>query len=185
MSRQPQLVVPVAELLRRPGAHRHVTTEAVARDLRVIDSEVPEGSLISVDVEIEAMTDGLMVTGQIETSWVAVCRRCLGPVEGSVSVTAREMHRHAVDDGEAFAFEGDLLDLEPMVRELVMAELPLAPVCRPDCAGLCPVCGADRNTGPCGHEGTPPDPRWGPLAALADDLARQGDGAPRADRDHG
>lgn len=63
---------------------------------------------------------------------------------------------------------GDTLDTRPLVAEQVLLELPTHPLCREDCAGLCPTCGADRNLGPCGCRQEPVDPRWAGLTALRD-----------------
>jgi uncharacterized protein len=58
------------------------------------------------------------------------------------------------------------LDLNEAVRQYREVSLLMKPLCRPDCRGLCPVCGADLNVGPCGHETAPADSRWAGLAAL-------------------
>jgi uncharacterized protein len=85
-----------------------------------------------------------------------------------------ELYQQVPTSDEAFTFDGDLLDLGPMVRETILVELPLAPVCRPDCAGLCAVCGADRNTVDCGHEVALTDLRWSALQDLRDQLTDPG-----------
>ena len=59
----------------------------------------------------------------------------------------------------------DTLDLAPLVRDALVLELPMAPLCRDDCAGLCPQCGANRNEGQCGCV-APRDPRWANLDVL-------------------
>jgi uncharacterized protein len=70
------------------------------------------------------------------------------------------------EEGETYPILGDHLDLEPLAREAVVLSLPLVPLCRPDCAGLCPTCGADRNAGPCACPPPDGDPRWSALDAL-------------------
>ena len=70
-------------------------------------------------------------------------------------------------DEEAYPLAGDELDLEPLARDAVLLELPLAPLCAEDCRGLCPTCGANRNTEPCACP-RPVDPRWSALDALRD-----------------
>jgi uncharacterized protein len=69
-------------------------------------------------------------------------------------------------DGETRLLEVDRIDLEPLARETVLLELPLAPLCREDCAGLCAECGADRNTVDCGHALVTTDARWSALDQL-------------------
>jgi uncharacterized protein len=166
------LVVPVAELLRRPASRTAVQRQVRAERLRVVDAEVPDGTGVDVDVELESLTDGIVVTGRVAAPWTATCRRCLGPVSGRIDVEVREVYRPAPEIEDAFALDGDRLDLEPLVREALMLELPLAPLCRPDCAGLCPECGANRNEGDCGHRVEAIDHRWAALSDLAERLDR-------------
>lgn len=160
------LRVPVVELLRRPGNRRHLGLEVPVGGLAVVDSHVAEGEPVTVELELEALTDGVVVTGTLTVAWEATCRRCLRPVRGAATAVVREVFaEHPVSD-EQWVFDGEELDLEPMVRELLLLELPLAPLCRETCAGLCPTCGADRNEGPCGCDDRPVDPRWQVLDAL-------------------
>jgi uncharacterized protein len=121
-----------------------------------------------------------MASGTVEAPWTAECRRCGRPVEGRVHAAVRE--RYVVSGGtdgggasgggaelddEAYPLEGDVLDLEPLARDAVLLELPLAPLCAEDCLGLCPQCGINRNEEACSCE-QPVDPRWSALDALRD-----------------
>ena len=106
----------------------------------------------------------------VTASWRGECRRCGGPVHGAVVAEVRE--RYAPTGGtdrdeEAYPLTGDELDLEPLARDAVLLDLPLAPLCLEECAGLCPTCGANRNTESC--DCTPAvDPRWAALDTLRD-----------------
>jgi uncharacterized protein len=91
-----------------------------------------------------------------------------------LAADVHELYQHRPLDEEAFTFEGDQLDLRPMVRELAIVELPAAPLCRDECRGLCPVCGVDRNTLDCGHDEAALDPRWSVLDALRERLPESG-----------
>ena len=114
--------------------------------------------------------------GVTRTSSVVVAGGELG-VEGTDScvageVTARVRERYAPAGGtdadeDAYPLTGDELDLEPLARDAVLLDLPLAPLCSDGCLGLCPQCGANWNEGPCA---CPPstDPRWSALDALRD-----------------
>jgi uncharacterized protein len=166
------LLANVAELLRHPGTRRAVRVEVPSDGLCVVDTTVAEGTPIDVDVELESLTDGIVVTGRVSARWEAVCRRCLGPVEGLVDVFVRELYQARPESDEAFAIQNDVLDLEPLVREAVLLDLPLAPLCRPDCAGLCPECGADLNAADCGHRRGDTDARWAALDDLRERLDR-------------
>jgi uncharacterized protein len=121
---------------------------------------------------VESLTDGLTVSGEIRSTWTGTCGRCLGPAEGAICAEVHELYQAHPTSEDAFPFEGDQVDLEPMVRELVLMELPAAPLCRVDCAGLCPTCGADLNEGPCGCDAETRDPRWAALDALREQQTR-------------
>ena len=83
--------------------------------------------------------DGIVVTGPISIPWRAPCRRCLTDVAGVAEVVVDEVYQDEVGDDDAFQIEGDQIDLAPAVREYVLLELPDGPLCRDDCAGICPV----------------------------------------------
>ena len=159
-------VVNVAELLRHPGRQLELSRSVPAEGLRVVDTVVPEGASIDVDLVLESLSDGIVVTGHLTSRWEGACRRCLDPVTGPLEVEVRELYRQRRDADDTFSFRGDQLDLEPMVREALLLELPLVPLCRPDCAGLCPVCGVKRDAVDCGHVATVADPRWAALDEL-------------------
>lgn len=163
------LVLNVAELLRRPATRRHVHLELSLDGLEVDASRVDADARIVLDADIESLSNGLIVTGSVETPWTGLCRRCLEPAGGQLRAEFQEVFEpHPAADGEAFPIVGDRIDLEPLVREVLMCDLPLAPLCRPDCAGLCPECGANRNDRDCGHRPSTGDPRWAALDVLRD-----------------
>lgn len=172
MAHDPALVVPVAELCRHPASRRRVTTHtSVAEGSHVGDARLEAGSPVSVDVELESLSDGIVVTGSLRGEWQGECRRCLGPASGELLVDVRELYRrNPAPDDDAYAFDGEVLDLRPLVQEALTLDLPLAPLCRPDCAGLCPECGANRNESDCGHRPDTRDPRWAALDALRSEL---------------
>jgi uncharacterized protein len=176
------LVVPVTELVRHPGSHKHVRIATDAEGLALPEAHVPDGAAIDVDVELEALFDGVVVRGTVSAPWEGVCRRCLNAATGVAVADVQELYQVTPSSEEAFPFDGDAIDLGPLVRENVLVELPLAPLCRPDCAGLCAGCGADRNQGDCGCDTTPVDPR---LAGLGDlkaqlGLVDEGEGSPES-----
>jgi uncharacterized protein len=169
------LVLNVVELLRRPATRRPLHVEIEAQGLTLGgDARVSDGAPLDVDLVVESLTDALTVSGEVRTTWQGTCRRCLGPAGGPIVVEVQELYQAHPTSEEAFPFDGEQVDLAPMVRELVLMELPAAPLCREDCAGLCPTCGADLNAGSCDCPVDDRDPRW---AAL--DVLRQ---TPEADR---
>jgi uncharacterized protein len=141
----------------------------------VTGSEVPSGAEVDIDAVLEVVNGGIVVLGTVTAPWVGECRRCLGEVRGELAVEVREIYepRTAGEEAELIEAEeetyplmGDQLDLMPLARDAVLLNLPLAPLCRDDCAGLCPTCGWDRNEGQCGCPAEDPDPRWATLDAL-------------------
>ena len=160
------LRIPVADLLRRPGASREVHAEAVLSDLRSMGAEVDPGSPVLADVTLERISDGIVVRGRLRAAWTAACSRCLAAVAGYLEVHVDELYEPHPLDGETYRLDDDTLDLEPLVRDALALELPAAPLCRDDCAGLCPTCGIDRNTATCECRTEDFDPRWAALRSL-------------------
>ena len=169
-------VVHVAALRRQLGTRRHevrigpVDPDRFAASRSPAEPGVPEGAEAECDVTLESFPGGVMVSGTIVAPWQGLCRRCTAPVGGDLRIAVRErfVDEARLEDGlddEAYPIADDRLDLGPMVREAVELELPLAPLCREDCRGLCPVCGTDRNVETCDCV-APRDPRWANLDVL-------------------
>ena len=112
-----------------------------------------------VDVWLDRISDGIVVHGTVSGEYESECSRCLTPVRARFEMPVRELFERDVIEGETYPLEGEEVDLE----------LPVAPLCREDCAGLCPVCGIDRNAATCDCDPNPPDPRWDALRALTFD----------------
>ena len=159
-------VVPVADLLRRPGSVREEHREAVLDGLAVSGSAVVEGAPVTVDAHLESVNEGIVVTGHVRAPWRGECRRCLRTVEDELDATLLEVFEPEPVEGETRRLEGTTIDLEPVARESVLLELPQAPLCGEACRGLCDQCGADRNADPAHTHEAPGDPRWSALDAL-------------------
>ena len=160
------LVVGVADLLRRPGSRKEIHREAEVPGLAVSDSRVPEGEVAVLDAVLESLNEGVMATGTASAPWQGTCRRCLTEVDGRVEVRFQELFQRHHTDGETYPLRGEQIDLEPLLREALLLELPLAPLCAEACLGLCPECGVDRNRDECGCEVEVRDPRWAALDQL-------------------
>ena len=165
--RRSGLVLDTHELGRRAGALKLVqTTVEAPEDLGIEVIGVPAGSPIELDLRLESVVEGVLVTGTAEVELHGECVRCLSAVEDRVEVDLQELYVYpgsGAEEEEASRLVGDLIDLEPVLRDAVVLELPFQPLCRPDCAGLCPQCGANLNDDP-GHEHGPDnDPRWDAL----------------------
>jgi uncharacterized protein len=166
-------VVNVAAIRHSPGVRRHEQRVGAIPGLRVTGSEVPTGGEVAIDAVLEVVSGGIVVAGTVIAPWVGECRRCLRTVRGELVVDVREIYeprRSPADSFEAeeetYPLSGEQLDLMPLARDAVLLNLPAVPLCRDECAGLCPTCGADRNEGPCGCEEPAGDPRWSVLDVL-------------------
>jgi uncharacterized protein len=141
---------------------------------------VPPGSVIDLDLRLESVIEGVLVTGTARVRLEGECSRCLDPVSDELEIDVQELylyeetdHRGRVvehreddeQDDEQRHVVAEHLDLEPMLRDAVVLDLPLAPVCRDDCPGLCPQCGFRLEDDPEHHHDVI-DPRWAALGAL-------------------
>lgn len=164
-------VIDTRELGRRAGAmrsyHRDVPAPA---DLGLDVIGVPADRDVTLDVRLESVVEGVLVTGTASATVTGECARCLDPVSSSMEVPVSELFAYpdsATDDttdpDEVSRVVDELIDLEPVVRDAVLLALPQAPLCREDCPGLCVQCGGKRaELGP-DHRHETIDPRWAVL----------------------
>jgi uncharacterized protein len=164
------LVFDTHELGRGAGGMKRVTrTVEAPADLGIEVIAVPPGSPIDLDLMLESVVEGVLVTGSASVQLRGECVRCLVEISDEIEVDLQELYVHPgseADEEEAGRMEGDLIDLEPLLRDAVVLDLPFQPLCRTECRGLCAECGADLNADPDhGHDGQI-DPRWAKLSAL-------------------
>jgi uncharacterized protein len=160
--------IDVRDLIGQPGSSKqHAVAEplvGLGTELARLRDDVP----IRGDLLLEALVEGILVSGTVRGTLALRCARCLKEFEQLVAV---EVHEMFVVDPEPDTDDYPLdpegsLELDQMLRDVIGVELPFSPLCRPECQGLCPVCGGDRNLGECpGHEEV--DPRWAALEQLA------------------
>jgi uncharacterized protein len=152
---------------------------------------VPEGATVELELRLESVMEGVLVTGTAHAPVTGECVRCLEPVERELDAEFQEMFSYpdadtrtarrdeAGDDAEdedVFELEDDLFDLEPVLRDAVVLALPMQPVCRDDCPGLCSQCGALLADDP-DHHHEVTDIRWAALKDLTvDPTQRSGAG---------
>lgn len=175
------LVLDTRELGRRPGSMRAVRFTAPApAGLGLEMIGVPEGAPLDLDLRLESVTEGVLVSGTVTAPVVGECARCLEPVTDELVVTVQELYAYpdsttgdTTSEGEVSRLVDDLVDLEPVVRDATVLELPMTPVCQEDCRGLCVTCGERLADLPPDHTHQQIDPRW---AALAERLGDTGVG---------
>ncbi|MEM9747653.1 MAG: DUF177 domain-containing protein [Actinomycetota bacterium] len=168
------------EILRQPGIQRAVDAAFEPGDLDVLHDQV--AGPIEVDLVAESGDAAIDVTGVVRVPWAGSCRRCLKELAGVSTSDVDERYRPTLvdarvpgappevalggQDDEAYPIDDGRLDLVPMTRETVLLDLDAERLCRPDCAGLCPVCGIDLNAGSCECDTTVRDHRWAALDGL-------------------
>jgi len=161
------LVAPVASLRRDPASRLRVDAVIEAHDLAVSGSRVPDGSPVSVDLVLESVHDGILVTGSIAASWEGACRRCLETASGRIEAQLTELCVEDADDETTYPLGGDEVDLAKIVHDACILNLPLAPLCGEGCRGLCPECGVNRNVETCSCD-VRRGGRPAPLSTVAD-----------------
>ncbi|MEW2497137.1 YceD family protein [Streptomyces nodosus] len=198
------LVFDTHELGRRPGALQRLSrTVDAPKDLGVAGVVgVPEGAPVELELRLESVMEGVLVTGTARASAEGECVRCLEPLELELEADFQELFSYpdaddrgrastepdddAEDDEGRLFLEDGLFDLEPLLRDAVVLALPMQPVCQEDCLGLCSECGARLTDDP-DHHHDAVDIRWAALQGIADSL-EAGDkdemsgGAPRSAR---
>jgi len=161
------LVLDVREVLEAPGVQKPIAF-SVPVDLEA--GLVKLDGDLAIDLVLEAIEGGVLVRGEMSGAYTGSCRRCLKPVSGTFDVKGSEIYRPETEVWEeGYVVRDSNVDLEPMIRDTVGLALPINPLCRPECAGICPRCGADLNEGPCDCA-APTDERWSALNQLKDKL---------------
>ena len=134
---------------------------------------VPPGADIDLDLRLESVMEGVLVSGTATAPLSGECGRCLATVDDTLTVDLQELFAYAggdagssSEDEDVSHMEGDLLDLEPVLRDAVVLALPLTPLCDEDCRGLCVDCGERLDDLPDDHAHRASDPRWAALQAL-------------------
>jgi uncharacterized protein len=169
-------VLDTRELGRRPGSQRQVSlTVPAPADLGIEVLRVPEGSPVELDLRLEAVMEGVLVTGTASVALVGECARCLDDITDESVIDLQELFVYedqrlpSEEDDDVSTLVGDLVDLEPLLRDAVVLALPFQPLCEDDCPGMCPDCGVRLKDDPDHAHDEPIDPRWAGLTALQHD----------------
>jgi uncharacterized protein len=168
------LVLETRDLPRRPGALHAVSRRVPApADLGLELIGVPQGAELDLQLRMESVSEGVLVSGTVAGPLAGECGRCLRPISDTLEVPIQEFYAYAhsttdetTDEDEVGRLQGDLIDLEPALRDAVVLSLAPNPVCREDCPGLCPDCGVPLDELPAGHNHEQVDPRWAALTQI-------------------
>jgi uncharacterized protein len=170
--------IDVRDLVGRPGASRVEQVSGTIEDLETELAALAKDAPIRGELVLESLVEGILASGRLQGAFELRCARCLREFEQGFTV---DLHEFFVpfphEDSDEYPLDPEgFLEPDQMVRDVVGVELPFAPVCRPDCRGLCARCGGDLNLGECTCEEPRIDPRWEGLDALLDELRHDGDG---------
>jgi len=165
-------LVPVHDLMHRPGELRERVLEFDAPErLGESVAAVAQGEPVRIGLRLEGLHDGILVTGEVDTTADAECVRCLDPVELPVEVEFQELFAYSEDEAFDFAIRDDHVNLESVVRDAVVLALPFQPVCRADCPGLDPATGEKLPDGAVPEVREASDPRWAALEGFRPDTS--------------
>ena len=145
------------------------------KDLGLALIRVPEGADLALTLRMESVTEGVLVSARAQAALQGECGRCLREIDDTLDATFQELYAYehsttdeTADEDEVGRMQGDLIDLEPELRDAVVLALPNHPLCREDCPGLCPECGARWDELPADHSHRQVDARWAALKNLTD-----------------
>lgn len=165
--------VSVAEILGRPGSYRDVELRRSLPGIRNALGEVAADP-IDARLRIESVVEGVLVGGTTAARAEMRCARCLDPVGADLKLELCELFvapgHEAPAEEEVYEVHGLEIDVEPMLRDALALALPLNPICREDCKGMCARCGRNLNQGECDCTTDEVDPRWADLDELRERL---------------
>ncbi|UVF80852.1 YceD family protein [Gordonia mangrovi] len=177
-------VLDVRSLGRRAGSMSEVHRTVIAPERLGLDMvAIPADSEVDLDLRLEAVTEGVLVTGTVSGETEGQCSRCLEPIDDTVTVFLTELFAYpdsateqTTDADDVHRVVDDRLDLEQSIIDAIALELPMSPLCSEDCEGLCPECGVRLAVAEPGHAHEQIDPRW---AALRDKFGSPGEDSPK------
>jgi uncharacterized protein len=160
------VVIDVRDLLSQPGASRTVRVSEPVPGLGTELAAVPADRRIDAQLLLESVVEGVLVSGPVSGDMALICARCLKTFQSDFRLDVRELFTPGAGaEEDEYPVDEGSIDVEPMIRDAVVLSMPFAPLCRPDCLGLCERCGGDRNLGECRCEAEV-DPRWARLSSL-------------------
>ena len=165
------------DIARRPGTQRLDSRTFPAPAVLGTDViGVPAGADVTLDLSFESVQEGIWVSGTVTATAKGECGRCLdevrldvaAPIQGLFEYPDVRSESEDEDSADVFEFDGENLELEELVRDAVVTNLPFTPLCGPNCPGLCDQCGARLADDP-DHAHEVLDPRWTALQSFVDE----------------
>ncbi|MEV7798102.1 DUF177 domain-containing protein [Microbacterium foliorum] len=162
-------VLPVRDIVRKPGEMREHEFSVTLKDAwgeGIVSYEA--GSELDLDVRLESVHEGILVSGIVDAEYAGVCGRCLIDIARPVEVEFQELFAYPGEEETDFEVQDDHVDLETLVRDAAVLALPFQPVCQPDCPGLDPETGERLTASTDKEQAAPIDPRWSALQNITD-----------------
>lgn len=160
------LTIHVADLAGHPGAAKEITAAPTVAGLAGVLGKVTN-DVVRLRLLAESVVEGIQVSGEVSGTFELECSRCLVEFHRGFERRVDETFFFGgADERDGYEMNGSTIDLEQMVRDVVVLAIPTRPLHAEGCKGLCPVCGADRNVSDCGHRPDQGDFRWAPLKDL-------------------
>ncbi|GAA1632582.1 YceD family protein [Leucobacter chromiireducens] len=157
----------IRDIFNRPGEMRERSrTIVLPEKFGEALAEIPAGTELELDVRLESVHEGILVSAEARTTMHAECGRCLKDFTTPFEVEFQELFAYTPTEADEYGVHGDHVDLEPPLRDAVVLALPFQPVCRPDCPGLDPESGELREAEAAAVPEADFDPRWAALAGF-------------------
>ena len=160
-------VVPVNDLTRRPGQMNELELDIeLAIPMGQGAATVPAGEIVELNLRLESVHDGILATGEVDSTAMADCSRCLEPLKLAVEVDFQELFAYSLEQEDDFLVQDEKIDLEQAITDAVVLSLPFKPVCSEDCLGLCSECGVKMAEDPEHVHQAQNDSRWSELESF-------------------
>lgn len=157
----------VTKLLRDPAIVKQLDMQGQISEIFVTSSWIADNEIINLEGVAESVHEGILVKANISTKWLGECVRCLSPASGDLKVSVIELFEEKAEpEGDTYPFDGDVVDLSEMIKDNLVLELPLVPLCNKDCRGLCQHCGQNLNLASCDCVDKVIDPIWESLSGI-------------------
>lgn len=164
----PELLVDVRDLSGGAGATKEIAKRVSVPGLRTPLGWVEESDEVQLDLSAEGLVDGVGVWGRVSGTMHLACSRCLKEYEEGFEQPVDEVfYYEGGEEKGGYEVRDATIDLEPVIRDVVVLAIPGRPLHDPGCKGLCPECGADLNVVEGVHTHERIDPRWSALAEIA------------------
>lgn len=164
--------LPVRDIVRKPGEMREHSFSVTLTDKwgeGIVSVEA--GETVDLEVRLESVHEGILVSGSADSDYTGVCGRCLTDIVAPVEVEFQELFAYPGDEEIDFEIQDNHVDLETLVRDAIVLSLPFQPVCQPDCPGLDSSTGEKLAVSTDAENAAPIDPRWSALRQITDEDA--------------